>query len=58
MREPALEAGIKFAFENHAGDQRSRELLDLIHETGRDICAAFYDPGNVQCGHICFVFMF
>ena len=46
MRGPALDAGIKFAFENHAGDLRSGELLDLIEETGADICGAFYDPGN------------
>ena len=46
MRGPALEAGIKFAFENHAGDMRSDELLELINETGTDICGAFYDPGN------------
>jgi len=46
MREPALKAGIKFAFENHAGDLRSNELLELITETGSDICGAFYDPGN------------
>ncbi len=46
MRGAALDAGIKFAFENHAGDLRSHELLDLINETGTDICGAFYDPGN------------
>jgi len=46
MRGPALEAGIKFAFENHAGDLRSGELLGLIEETGTDICGALYDPGN------------
>ncbi|MFC2081485.1 sugar phosphate isomerase/epimerase family protein, partial [Bacteroidota bacterium] len=46
MRQPALDAGIKFAFENHAGDLRSEELLDLINDTGTDICGAFYDPGN------------
>jgi len=46
MRGPALDAGIKFAFENHAGDLRSDELLELINETGTDICGAFYDPGN------------
>ncbi len=46
MRGPALDAGIKFAFENHAGDLRSEELLELINETGTDICGAFYDPGN------------
>jgi sugar phosphate isomerase/epimerase len=48
MRDTALEAGIKFAFENHAGDLRSGELLDLIYETGTDICGAFYDPGNAH----------
>jgi len=46
MRGPALDAGIKFAFENHAGDMRSEELLELINETGTDICGAFFDPGN------------
>jgi sugar phosphate isomerase/epimerase len=43
---PVLDAGLQFAFENHAGDMRSEELLDLIGQTGRDICGAFYDPGN------------
>jgi sugar phosphate isomerase/epimerase len=46
FREPVSDAGLKFAFENHAGDMRSGELLDLIAQTGRDICGAFYDPGN------------
>ena len=46
LRGDALDAGIKFAFENHAGDMRSEELLDLIHETGTEICGAFFDPGN------------
>ena len=46
LREFALDAEIKFAFENHAGDMRSEELLDLILETGTDICGAFFDPGN------------
>ncbi len=43
---PVSDAGLKFAFENHAGDMRSEELLDLIGQTGSDICGAFYDPGN------------
>jgi sugar phosphate isomerase/epimerase len=46
MRGPALDAGIKFAFENHSGDMRSDELLGLIEETGKDICGALFDPGN------------
>ncbi len=41
-----MDSGIKFAFENHAGDMRSEELLELIERTGTDICGAFYDPGN------------
>lgn len=46
LRSEALDAGIKFAFENHAGDLRSTELLALIHETGTDICGALFDPAN------------
>ena len=46
LRSVALDAGIKFAFENHAGDLRSTELLALIHETGTDICGALFDPAN------------
>ena len=46
LRSAALDAGIKFAFENHAGDLRSTELLALIHETGTDICGALFDPAN------------
>jgi len=46
LRTEALDAGIKFAFENHAGDLRSKELLALIHETGTDICGALFDPAN------------
>ena len=46
FRGPVSDAGIKFAFENHAGDMRSEELLELIDQTGSDICGAFFDPGN------------
>ena len=46
LRGEARDAGVKFAFENHAGDLRSEELLALIKETGTDICGALYDPGN------------
>lgn len=46
LRTEALDAGIKFAFENHAGDLRASELLALIHETGTDICGALFDPAN------------
>jgi len=46
VRSQVLDAGIKFAFENHAGDLRSEELLALINETGTDICGALFDPAN------------
>ncbi len=46
VRYQVLDAGIKFAFENHAGDLRSDELLALINETGTDICGALFDPAN------------
>lgn len=46
VRTQALDAGVKFAFENHAGDLRSKELLGLINATGTDICGALYDPAN------------
>ena len=45
-RSHALDAGLKIAFENHAGDLRSEELLALIHATGTDICGALFDPAN------------
>lgn len=46
LRTEALDAGVKFAFENHAGDLRTEELLPLIEETGTDICGAMLDFGN------------
>jgi sugar phosphate isomerase/epimerase len=46
LRQEALAAGVKFAFENHAGDLRSEELLALVEETGTDICGAMLDFGN------------
>ncbi|MDX1285815.1 MAG: TIM barrel protein, partial [Draconibacterium sp.] len=46
VKSEIQDAGIKFAFENHAGDLRSDELLTLINETGTDICGALFDPAN------------
>jgi len=46
VRSQALDANIKFAFENHAGDLRTEELLTIINETGTDICGALFDPAN------------
>ena len=42
----AKDAGIKFGFENHAGDLRSEELLALIEAVGTDVCGVMLDPGN------------
>ena len=42
----ALDAGVKFAFENHAGDTRSEEVLTVISAVGPDLCGAMLDPGN------------
>ena len=46
VRSQALDAQIKLAFENHAGDLRSEELLALINTTGTDICGTLFDPAN------------
>jgi len=46
FEKDVMDSGIKFAFENHAGDMRSEELLELIERTGKEICGAFFDPGN------------
>ena len=42
----ALDAGVKFGFENHAGDLRSDEVLGIIEEVGSDVCGSMLDPGN------------
>jgi 3-oxoisoapionate decarboxylase len=46
VRNRAQDAGIKFAFENHAGDTRSEEVLAVIEAVGSDLCGAMLDPGN------------
>jgi len=45
-REQVQDAGLKIAFENHAGDMRAEELMTVIDETGTDICGAMLDFGN------------
>lgn len=45
-RKEALDAGIKFAIENHAGDLRAEEILEVVEKTGTDICGILYDPAN------------
>lgn len=42
----AKDADIQFGFENHAGDLRSEELLELIESVGTDVCGVMLDPGN------------
>lgn len=46
LKEEALEAGIKFAIENHAGDLRAEEVLEVVENTGTDICGILFDPAN------------
>lgn len=45
-RTRALDAGVKVAVENHAGDMHSRELLGLIEAAGPDFAGANLDAGN------------
>lgn len=45
-RARALEAGVKVAVENHAGDMHSTELVRLIEAAGRDFVGANLDAGN------------
>ena len=42
----AMDAGVKFGFENHAADLRSEELLQLVEAVGTNVCGAMLDPGN------------
>ncbi len=46
QRSKALDAGVKIAVENHAGDMHSLELVRLIEEAGRDYVGANMDSGN------------
>lgn len=46
VRSRALDAGVKFAVENHAGDLRSEELLQLVQAAGTDVTGVMLDPGN------------
>jgi 3-oxoisoapionate decarboxylase len=45
-RSRAVDAGVKIAVENHAGDMQARELVGLIEEAGRDYVGANLDSGN------------
>jgi sugar phosphate isomerase/epimerase len=46
VRTRALDAGVKFAVENHAGDLRSEELLRIVEAAGTDVTGVMLDPGN------------
>jgi sugar phosphate isomerase/epimerase len=45
-RSRALDAGVKIAIENHAGDMQSWELVNLIESAGKDYVGANMDSGN------------
>lgn len=47
LKTRALDAGVKFGFENHAGDMRAKEVLSLIQEVGSDVCGAMLDHSNL-----------
>lgn len=46
VRSRVLDAGVKIAVENHAGDMQGRELKMLIEEAGTDFVGACLDSGN------------
>ena len=45
-RSQAMDAGVKIAVENHAGDMQAWELVTLIEAAGRDYVGANIDSGN------------
>jgi len=46
QRSRALDAGVKIAVENHAGDMQAWELVRLIEEAGPEYVGATMDSGN------------
>lgn len=46
VRSQAMDAGVKIAIENHAGDMQAWELANLIEDCGRDFVGATMDSGN------------
>ena len=46
VRSQAVDAGVKIAIENHAGDMTAREVVELIEEAGPDFVGATLDSGN------------
>ena len=45
-RSRALDAGVKIAIENHAGDMHSTELAQLVKTAGPDYVGVNFDSGN------------
>ena len=45
-RDAALDAGVKIAIENHAGDMHSTELAGLVATAGTDYVGVNLDSGN------------
>jgi sugar phosphate isomerase/epimerase len=45
-RTRAMDAGVKIAIENHAGDMQAWELVNLIEEAGKEYVGATLDSGN------------
>ena len=46
QRGRALDAGVKIAVENHAGDMQSRELAALVEAAGPEYVGVNFDSGN------------
>src|SRR5437763_1529642 len=46
VRARVVDAGLKLAIENHAGDMQARELKALVEEAGADFVGVCVDAGN------------
>ena len=46
LRSQAVDAGVKIAVENHAGDMQAWELVTLVEAAGKDYVGANMDSGN------------
>ena len=46
QRSRAIDAGVKIAVENHAGDMHSTELAQLVEAAGKDYVGVNLDSGN------------
>jgi 3-oxoisoapionate decarboxylase len=46
MRSRLMDAGVKIAIENHAGDMQARELKSLVEAAGKEFVGVCLDSGN------------